>query len=40
MLFEWDEAKSRRNVNDRGFGFEYATRIFLGSPIGEAGRSS
>lgn len=24
MLFEWDEAKSRRNLNERGFGFEYA----------------
>jgi uncharacterized protein len=29
MLFEWDEAKSRRNLNERGFGFEYAARIFL-----------
>jgi uncharacterized DUF497 family protein len=29
MLFEWEEAKSRRNLNERGFGFEYAARIFL-----------
>jgi uncharacterized DUF497 family protein len=29
MHFEWDEVKSRRNLNERGFGFEYAARIFL-----------
>jgi uncharacterized protein len=29
LLFEWEEAKSRRNLNERGFGFEYAARIFL-----------
>ena len=29
MLFEWDEAKSQRNLNERGFGFEYAARVFL-----------
>ena len=29
MLFEWDEAKSRRTLDERGFGFEYAARIFL-----------
>ena len=28
MVFEWDEAKSRRLTNE-GFGFEYAARIFL-----------
>jgi uncharacterized DUF497 family protein len=33
MLFEWDEAKSRRNLNERGFGFEYAARIFLGPTL-------
>jgi len=33
MLFEWDEAKSRRNINERGFGFEYAARIFLGPTL-------
>ena len=33
MLFEWDEAKSRRNLNERGFGFEYAARIFSGSTL-------
>jgi uncharacterized DUF497 family protein len=30
MLFEWDEAKSRRALSERGFGFDYATRIFSG----------
>jgi hypothetical protein len=30
MLFEWDEAKSRRTLSERGFGFDYATRIFSG----------
>ena len=27
MLFEWDEAKSRRNLNERGFGFECAVLV-------------
>src|SRR5665213_3094053 len=30
MLVAWDEAKSRRNLSERGFGFDYAARIFLG----------
>jgi len=33
MLFEWDEAKSQRNLNERGFGFEYAARVFLGPTL-------
>jgi uncharacterized DUF497 family protein len=33
MLVEWDEAKSRRNLAERGFGFDYAARIFLGLTI-------
>ena len=33
MIFEWDEAKSRRTLNERGFGFEYAARIFLGPTL-------
>ena len=33
MIFEWDEAKSRRSLNERGFGFEYAARIFLGPTL-------
>jgi len=33
MRFEWDEAKSRRTLNERGFGFEYAARIFLGPTL-------
>ena len=33
MLFEWDEAKSRRTLSERGFGFDYAARIFLGPTL-------
>ena len=33
MLFEWDEAKHKRNLGDRGFGFDYAARIFLGPTL-------
>lgn len=33
--FEWDEAKSRRNFRERGFDFEFATRIFDGPCIEE-----
>jgi uncharacterized protein len=33
--FEWDEAKSRRNLRERGFDFEFATRIFDGPRIEE-----
>jgi len=33
MLFEWDEAKSRRASSERGFGFDYATRIFFGPTL-------
>jgi uncharacterized DUF497 family protein len=33
MLFEWDEAKSRRTTSERGFGFDYAARIFLGPTL-------
>ena len=33
MFFEWDEAKSRRTLNERGFSFEYAARIFLGPTL-------
>jgi uncharacterized DUF497 family protein len=28
MEFEWDEAKSQRNVKERGFDFAYAVGIF------------
>ena len=28
MRFEWDEAKSDANLEDRGFDFEFATLIF------------
>jgi uncharacterized protein len=33
MLFEWDEAKSKRTLSERGFGFDYAARIFLGPTL-------
>jgi uncharacterized DUF497 family protein len=33
--FEWDEAKSRRNFRERGFDFEFGTRIFDGPCIEE-----
>jgi uncharacterized DUF497 family protein len=32
-LFEWDEAKSRRNLRERGFDFEYARHIFDGDVL-------
>ncbi|MGD0188641.1 MAG: BrnT family toxin [Roseiarcus sp.] len=28
MDFEWDEAKSSRNLRERGFGFDFAALIF------------
>ena len=30
MRFEWDEAKSEANVEERGFDFEFAALIFDG----------
>jgi len=33
MLFKWDDAKSVRNLSERGFGFDYAARIFLGPTL-------
>ncbi len=33
MIFEWDEAKSLRTRRERGFGFDYAARIFTGLTI-------
>ena len=33
MRFEWDDAKSRRTLSERGFGFGYAARIFLGPTL-------
>lgn len=29
-MFEWDEAKSRWNLNERGFDFGFAARVFEG----------
>lgn len=33
MDFEWDEEKSQRNLEDRGFDFAFAARIFEGSTL-------
>lgn len=33
MLFEWDAAKSLWTLRERGFGFDYAARIFLGPTL-------
>ena len=30
MEFDWHEAKSQRNVQERGFGFDFAALIFEG----------
>lgn len=30
MQFDWDDRKHDRNLRDRGFGFDYAARIFAG----------
>jgi uncharacterized protein len=38
MRFEWDEAKSRRTPSERGFGFDYAARIFLGPTLEQEDR--
>lgn len=37
-FFEWDEAKSRRNLVERGFDFEFATRVFDGPVVEEEDR--
>ena len=34
-MFEWDEIKSRRNLAERGFDFEFATRVFDGLVLEE-----
>ena len=33
LIFEWNEAKSEKNLAERGFDFEYACRIFSGDII-------
>jgi len=30
LVFEWDPAKSERNLKERGFDFAYSARIFEG----------
>jgi uncharacterized protein len=38
QLFEWDEAKSERNRVERGFGFDYAARVFAEPVLEEQDR--
>ena len=33
MLFDWDSAKSERNRQERGFGFDIAILIFEGDTV-------
>jgi uncharacterized DUF497 family protein len=33
MEFGWDPAKHEKNLQERGFGFDYAARIFEGPTI-------
>lgn len=33
LIFEWDYAKSNRNLTQRGFDFEYAARTFEGDVL-------
>ena len=33
MRFDWDGRKSNRNLDDRGFDFEFATQIFDGRTL-------
>jgi hypothetical protein len=33
MVFEWDEAKSRRNARERGLPFEFAIPLFDGPTL-------
>jgi uncharacterized protein len=33
MRFDWDDRKHRRNLRERGFGFDYAAGVFKGEPI-------
>jgi hypothetical protein len=33
MFLEWDEAKSQRNLRERGFGFDHAAAVFIGPTL-------
>jgi uncharacterized protein len=33
MIFEWDDAKSLRNLLERGLGFDHAAAIFIGPTL-------
>jgi uncharacterized DUF497 family protein len=32
-VFEWDEEKNRRNLDERGIDFAYAARVFEGDTV-------
>jgi uncharacterized DUF497 family protein len=38
LVFEWDEAKSAKNLSERGFDFEFVTGIFYGPLVNEEDR--
>jgi uncharacterized protein len=33
VTFDWDAAKSDRNLAERGFDFEFASQVFLGTYV-------
>lgn len=33
MFFDWDRAKSERNCQERGFGFDFAVLVFEGDTL-------
>jgi uncharacterized DUF497 family protein len=35
MEFDWHDARHEKNLGERGFGFVYAARIFLGRVLTE-----
>ena len=35
MEFDWHDAKHEKNLDERGFGFDFAARIFLGRVLTE-----
>lgn len=36
-MFEWDETKSQLNLEQRGFDFKFATRVFDGDVLEQEG---
>lgn len=35
MEFDWHEAKHKKNLEERGFGFDFAAQIFLGRVLSQ-----